>query len=145
MTRSVSRSRRKRGFGYFYRVAEMLQQVLPAKLPVIVRLGSPGPYLLGYCRRGKSRFHIIISSDISEALAVEMLVHEYAHALAWPRKADFVAASRMPRGQQQRPFHGADWGRAYAKVYCAVALDIGPQVRRAMQSARRLRQKRLAG
>jgi len=135
------RSRRKQDAEFFYRVAERLQQALPAKLPVIVRLGSPGPYCLGICRRKNSAFRICISSDISEAHAIDMLVHEYAHALAWPRKRDFHAAWCMPPSQRQRPFHGSDWGKAYAKVYCVVALDIIPAIHREQQSARRLKQR----
>lgn len=133
---AARRSRRKRGFKFFYRVVEILQQVLPAKLPVVVRLGSPGPNRLGYCRRLKSQFHICISSNLGQEFAIEMLIHEWAHALAWPGKADCLASSRMPRSQRQRPFHGTDWGKAYSEVYCAVKLDIAPEVHRELRASR---------
>lgn len=134
--RMAIRSRRKPRFKFFHRVVELLQQLLPAKLPVVVRLGSPGQNCLGSCRRLKSQFRICISSDISEEFAVEMLIHEWAHALAWPRNADCLASSRMPRAQRQRPFHGMDWGKAYSEVYCAVVLDIAPEVRRELRASR---------
>lgn len=134
---TARRSRRKRGFKFFYRVVEILQQVLPAELPVVVRLGSPGPNRLGYCCRRESQFHICISNGIRQEFAVEVLIHEWAHALAWPRTVDLLAASRMPRTQRQRPFHGTDWGKAYSEVYCAVKLDIAPEVSRELRASRR--------
>lgn len=130
-------SRRKRGFVFFYRVVELLQYVLPAKLPVVVRLGSTGASFIGYCTRLKSEFHICISDGLSEEFAIEVLIHEWAHALAWPGKAAHLASSRMPRAQRQRPFHGTDWGKAYSEVYCAVKLDIAPVVSREMRASRR--------
>lgn len=136
---SARRSRCKPRFTFFYRVVELLQQLLPAKLPVVVRLGSTGPNNLGYCRRLDSQFRICISSGISEEYAIDVLIHEWAHALAYPRKSDLHAALCMPRSQRQRPFHGSDWGKAYAKVYCVVTLDIAPEVRRELRTARRHR------
>jgi hypothetical protein len=136
------RPRREPAFEFFHRVVELLQQLLPAPLPVVVRLGATGPYCLGHCRRLKSQFRICISRDLSEESAIELLIHEWAHALAWPRKADFLASSRLTRAQRQKPFHGAEWGEAYAKVYCAVALDIAPCVRRAFQASRQRKPRR---
>ena len=139
--RAAGRPRGKRRFKFFHRVVELLQQLLPAKLPVIVRLGSPGAGCLGYCSRLKSTFRICIDSRLSEEFAIEVLMHEYAHALAWPRKSDDLASSRLPRAQRQRPFHGTDWGKAYSQVYCAVALDITPEVNREQRAARRHNQR----
>jgi len=140
-TGSAGRPRRKPRVTFLHRVVELLQQLLPAQVPVVVRLGSPPPHCLGYCRRLKSQFRICISSRVSEESAIDVLIHEWAHTLAYPRKADFLTSSRMPRSQRQRPFHGADWGKAYAKVYCVVALDIIPAIHREQQSARRLKQR----
>lgn len=135
------RSRGNPDFKFFHRVVELLPQVLPAKLPVVVRLGSPGPYTEGICRRFKSQFRICVSWRLCEDVAIDVLIHEWAHALAWPRRADLSRSLLLPPMQRQQSFHGPEWGRAYAKVYCAVVLDICPRVRREQQAARRKKQR----
>jgi hypothetical protein len=47
----------------------------------------------------------------------------------------------MRASESQRPVHGAAWGKAYAKVYCAVTYDIIPRIRKEERAARRLKQK----
>lgn len=139
------RPRRKRAFRFLPRVVKLLQQILPATLPVVVHLGSPGPECFGFCRIRKSHFQICISRDLSEGHAIDVLMHEWAHALAWPREDDFSASLRLPPAQHQKPFHGAEWGQAYAEVFCVVHFDIAPRLQRALQAAQRKSRRRRGG
>jgi hypothetical protein len=56
----------------------------------------------GFCTFKDDHFAIMIKDDLPEWFAVEVLLHEYAHALAWGRDEDQ---------------HGYNWGMAYSVVY----------------------------
>lgn len=55
-------------------------------------------------------FRIRISKDLTEAIAIETLIHEMAHILAWEKPGD--------------P-HGSAWGQAYSKCYRIYLKEIG--------------------
>jgi predicted SprT family Zn-dependent metalloprotease len=58
---------------------------------------------------GKSpHFSIRIDKNMNSEMTYATLAHEWAHCLAWSV------------GQQTIDDHGAEWGIAYAKVYCAI-------------------------
>jgi len=84
--------------------------ILKAKFPeykVSVRRVKLPDTLCGDCRlvNGKRKikeFHIRINNHLNEELAIDTLVHEWAHILAWDAPGDE---------------HGAAWGRAYSRVY----------------------------
>jgi hypothetical protein len=86
----------------------MLQQVfrhlkkeLPTSVPAHYRR-IPLKKNDGVCVYLESRFVIQINKSFPEFYAVEVLLHEYAHALAWGKDKDV---------------HGHNWGIAYSMVY----------------------------
>lgn len=56
----------------------------------------------GDCRLTDKGFLIRIEKSFPEHFAIDILLHEYAHALAWDKESDV---------------HGPTWGRAYSTVY----------------------------
>jgi hypothetical protein len=125
----------------FHRVLELLHEALPAKLPIDARLGWVKKSSLGVCTCFDTHFRIRVSSRLSEWSAIEVLVHEWAHALAWDAYKNVPYWPWAPVAENQKPFHGDAWGRAYSKVYRVVFFDIIPQIYKGQQAARRLRKK----
>lgn len=59
--------------------------------------------LYGDCSHKKSnQFRIRINNILSEPVAIDTFVHEFAHILAWNKPGDD---------------HGAEWGKAYSRCY----------------------------
>jgi hypothetical protein len=77
-------------------------------------------------------FHIRINNHLSEELAIDTLVHEWAHAMAWPKveRKLFPSPLRRHIEHNERFGHGPEWGFAYSKVYTAFACDILPRIHR---------------
>jgi hypothetical protein len=119
----------------------MLHEALPAKRPVDVRLGWVNTNCLGFCTRRDERFRIGVSSRLPEWSAIEVLVHEWAHALSWDAYKNVPYWPWAPAAENQSPVHGYAWGRAYSKVYRVVFFDIIPRIRKEERAARRLKQK----
>jgi hypothetical protein len=61
----------------------------------------------GDCRWIYDRFILRVSKDLPEDLAIDVLLHEFAHALAWGHEPD----------------HGRVWGARYARLYRAWERD----------------------
>ena len=84
-----------------------LREQAPPRYPVrIVRRSDPDN--AGSCdlvRRGASWvFEIEIAKDAPAVLLVEILLHEWAHALAWGSR-------------RKAPMHGRRYGEAWARCY----------------------------
>jgi len=63
----------------------------------------------GYVKEvGKRRLAVRVSRTLDEPFALEVLVHEWAHAMTWRLEHD------------RAPSHSAYWGLAYADAYRAV-------------------------
>lgn len=63
----------------------------------------------GYVKEvGKRRLAVRVSSALEEPFALEVLVHEWAHALSWDVE------------HERSVSHSAFWGVAYAECYRAV-------------------------
>lgn len=133
--------RRKPRYKLFHQIVDHLRDLLPAPFPVDVRLGWPGERRHGVCGLGHKRFDICVSSRLSEECAIEVLIHEWAHALEFPRGKNCFATRWRPYSSVGPIHHDAAWGRAYAKVYSAVAFEIVPRIRKAQRAARRIKQK----
>jgi hypothetical protein len=60
--------------------------------------------LFGDCCYNESKqwFRIRIRNNLSEDFAIDTLLHEFAHVLAWDAPGDD---------------HGMAWGKAYSKIY----------------------------
>jgi hypothetical protein len=64
----------------------------------------------GTCLRRGKLFEIRINSSINEDMAIESLIHEYAHALSWSHLNDKME-------EEELSWHGPAWGVAYSQVY----------------------------
>jgi len=89
------------GWGEFRKILVGLREFCPPAKPVIVRTSWLPPDILGECRRGPSRFVIRLNNELRQDQAIETLLHEWAHALAWNYSLDRLAGSDAwcePRG-----------------------------------------------
>lgn len=108
------------GFDEFRQVLGTLRAVLPAAKPVVVRTSWLAPDLLGQCVRRPSRFVITLNRDLREGQAIETLLHEWAHALAWNYSLDSLAKKpTLEPGEFERACHDEAWGCAYSRVWRA--------------------------
>ena len=106
------------------RTLRALRQECAPLLPVRVRR-EPGPsHQYGYTTlaRDEDHFNIVVFERVYEGGRArrcrplelrDTLVHEWAHACAWPGTDD----------QHTLEFHDASWGVAYARCYQAVIED----------------------
>ena len=102
-------------FGSFRSIVLLLRRELPLNQDSTVRWrklakGDDPDETIGHCyyrrnRKGHYRFIIRISKVLTESTAILILLHEWAHALAW----DFEF------GDAQQ--HGAEWALMYAKCW----------------------------
>ena len=83
---------------------------MPPRLPVRVRRMKLD--LDGYCEKREDKFLIRINRKLKETEAVDVLLHEWAHAIAWTSSFDRLSYERFCE-----TMHGPEWGVAYSKVY----------------------------
>lgn len=142
-TRSVAaaRTRRRPQHPLFHQIVGLLHELLPARLPVDVYLGVGDGRRYGECGLEPSRFRIRVSSRLPEEFAIQVLIHEWAHALSWPRGQNCCSYRWQPIAIRGPIDHDAAWGRAYAKVYCKVLFEIRPQLQKAKRAAQRVKRK----
>jgi hypothetical protein len=120
---------RVRGDGrkHFSRVVEKLRVLLPPARPVVIQTGQVLSRADGSCGRSGRHFRIRISRELTDAVATDVLIHEWAHALSWD--SDIEKASRSRRlsdTEFQHLSHGRKWGLAYSRVYQAYISEIVP-------------------
>ena len=87
---------------YFRKVAEFLKESKLVELPVKIRKIHLKEGLDGLCEYKEDKFIIKISQSLPENYSIDVLIHEFAHAVAWGKDIDV---------------HGTNWGKAYSKVY----------------------------
>lgn len=86
----------------YRRVVAILKQKFP-EYHVSVRRVRLGKYVFGDCNKvGKNKFLIRIKNSLPSTYAIDILLHEWAHVLAWHSPGED---------------HGMNWGKAYSKVY----------------------------
>ena len=129
------RVRRKPRYRLFHQIVGLLHELLPARLPIDVRLSAGDGRRYGDCTLEPSRFRIRVSSRLPDEFAIEVLIHEWAHALSWPRGQKRCSYRWQPMAIRGPIDHDAAWGRAYAKVYCKVLFEILPQLQKARRAA----------
>jgi hypothetical protein len=114
-------------FKRFQRVVAGLRSLCPPAFPVVIRTKQLAPGIEGTCARHRNRFVICIADRLNEKAGIEVLLHEWAHALSWTHKLDSVA--RMPLHDEdlfERLSHGPEWGVAYADVWRCFVTQILP-------------------
>ncbi len=107
-----------RNWPAFRGVLAGLREFVPPAFPVSVRIGRVARGTLGTCRRERNRFVITIARDLDEEPAIEVLLHEWAHALSWSLSLDKLSrASDTTREAFEAASNDAAWGCAYARIW----------------------------
>jgi len=138
---AAARIHRRPEYRLFHQIVGLLHELLPARLPIDVCLGTGDGRRYGECTLEPSRFRIRVSHRLPEEFAIEVLIHEWAHALSWPRGQSRWSYRWQPSTIRGPIDHDAAWGRAYAKVYCKVYFEIVPQLQKAKRAAQRVKRK----
>jgi len=133
------RTRRKPKYRLFHQIVGLLHELLSARLPIDVYLGAVDSRRYGDCTLEPSWFRIRVSHRVPEDFAIEILIHEWAHALSWPRGQNRCSYRWQPIAIRGPIDHDAAWGRAYAKVYCKVVFEILPRLQKAKRAAQRVK------
>jgi len=112
------------GWREFQSVLAGLRLKCPTALPVVVRASWLPETILGQCLRRDKRFVVLLSDQMGEPQAVEVLCHEWAHALAWNFSVDrLINAPDTDPVDFERACHDEAWGCAYSRVWRAY-LDV---------------------
>lgn len=89
----------------YRRVVIFLKKKFPQKYPVSVRRTAISNLYDGDCSIKNKTFKIRINKKLPEYAAIDTLLHEYAHCVAW----DKCSCEE----------HCNEWGKAYSKLYRA--------------------------
>jgi hypothetical protein len=102
-----------------------LRDQCPTAMPVVVRTSWLPETILGQCIRRRQRFVVRLNENMGEPQAVEVLCHEWAHALAWNYSLDRLAKTPgLDPVEFERASHDEAWGCAYSRVWRAY-LEVG--------------------
>lgn len=116
----VATLKSREAWKFFPRVLAQLRDKCPPARPVIVRASYLPPTTLGQCIGRPKRFVVLLSHFLTEQNAVDVLIHEWAHALAWNCIIDEYGKQG---GIDEREFHQLShdetWGLAFSKAYRA--------------------------
>lgn len=97
-----------------------LRKICPPPMPVRLSFAYMGETTLGQCRRKKKYFLIRLNKLMNPFQAADVLVHEWAHALAWNYALDRLAANPATTPAEfETASHDEIWGCAYARTYRA--------------------------
>jgi len=117
--------RRTHDRDYFFRVVEQLKIHLPPSRPVTVLTGRQLSKKDGDCCVVRGKFRIRVSRELNESEAVDVLLHEWAHALSWEACVGKAAKSRSISDYEfERLAHGPKWGLAFSRVYLCFTSEI---------------------
>ncbi|NDC55396.1 MAG: hypothetical protein EBZ69_00965 [Alphaproteobacteria bacterium] len=101
-------------FKQYQSLLRMLKEKCPAAFPVSVRRVKLSR-LEGRCWKEGKKFHIQIDKGLDEGRAMDVLIHEWAHARAWNHMLDAAPTDEA----FNKLAHDAAWGVAYAEIYSA--------------------------
>lgn len=95
-----------------------LRALCPPAKPVVVRASRLPDDTLGHCTHRRHKFVIQLSHQLREHDAIEVLVHEWAHALGWNYVLDALGKRpNMTDDEFDRHSHDSAWGCAYSRAY----------------------------
>ncbi len=110
----------RHGWRFFRRVLAHLRDTCPPAKPVIVRASNLPSTTLGECIGRPSRFVVLVNHFLTEQNAVDVLIHEWAHALSWNCLIEEQGKRNDVDDRQfQELSHDETWGCAFSKVYRA--------------------------
>jgi Zn-dependent peptidase ImmA (M78 family) len=95
----------------YRKIIKLLKEHCPPKYPISVRRVELKGYD-GLCKKKDGKFSIKINRDLDEKAAIDVLIHEWSHAICWTDQHDAMSTEEF-----NRTMHGDHWGIAYAKVY----------------------------
>ena len=98
-------------FTQYRALLRLLKEQCAAAFPVSVRRVKLSK-VEGRCWKHGKKFHIEIDRGLDEVRAMDVLVHEWAHARAWNHRLDTAKDEEF-----NKLSHDAAWGVAYAEVY----------------------------
>jgi hypothetical protein len=101
-------------FRAYRELLHMLKKQCPAAFPVSVRRVKLSK-LEGRCWKQGKQFQIQIDRNLDEHKAMDVLIHEWAHARAWNHRLD----AAVDDAEFNKLAHDAAWGVAYAEIYSA--------------------------
>ena len=101
-------------FRQYQSLLKMLKTEHAAAFPVSVRRVRLSK-LEGRCWKQGKKFHIQIDKSLDEGRAMDVLLHEWAHARAWNHRLDEAATDEA----FNKLAHDAAWGVAFAEIYSA--------------------------
>jgi hypothetical protein len=114
---------------HFSEILRHLRETLPPAFPVVVETGRELATAQGTCSRVGQQFRIRICKSLDDEMATEVLMHEWAHALAWNHAHDRATKDRSISDLEfERVAHGPEWGCAYSQVYIAFVTHIAPHL-----------------
>lgn len=99
-------------FKQYRALLSMLKADCPAAFPVSVRRVKL-TLVEGRCWKTGKKFHIQIDKGLDESRAMDVLIHEWAHARAWNHRLDAAVTDEA----FNKLAHDAAWGVAYAEIY----------------------------
>jgi hypothetical protein len=118
------------GYEAFRGVLARLRVELPPARPVVVRTKvfqeSFPAMTFGECVRSSERYVIRLNTKMDQNMAIETLLHEWAHALAWNYSLDRLAWDPdVPREDFEAACHDEAWGCAYSRVWRVYSGGVG--------------------
>jgi len=113
-------------FSKYRALVNSLKKHCPAAYPISVKRVKLPKKLEGRCWKSGKQFIIEIDKTLEEARAMDVLIHEWAHARAWNHRLDTAATDEAFNALA----HDAAWGVAYAEVYCVYEQKFIPEVAR---------------
>ena len=100
-------------FKHYKNLVQTLKKKAPPAYPVSVRRVKLTQRLEGRCWKEGKKFCIQIDKALDEARAMDVLLHEWAHARAWNYMLDAAPTDEL----FNKLAHDAAWGVAYSEVY----------------------------
>lgn len=99
-------------FQHYRSLLNQLKKECPAAFPVAVRRVKLTKHE-GRCWKHGKQFFVQIDRKLNEDAAINVLLHEWAHARAWNHRLD-----NAPDDETfNKLAHDAAWGVAYAEIY----------------------------
>jgi Zn-dependent peptidase ImmA (M78 family) len=87
----------------YRKLVKFLTAEFPAELPIKARRLKISCKLNGDCLLRDDHYRIRINRELPEHEAVDVLIHEWAHVLAWHKCGE--------------DFHCDEWGKSYSRIY----------------------------
>jgi hypothetical protein len=100
-------------YRFYRKVVQFLKKELPCGYPVSVRRVNMDKKYDGRCWKQGKKFYIEIARELDEWKAVDVLLHEWAHAYGWHDRLHEAKDDEL----FNRLSHDPLWGCCYAEVY----------------------------